>query len=203
MKRLLLAALLLSAVGTLGVSEGAGCKRYVAVGDHGEANVSFTDADGHDVYIFTTSFGNFAAGPVNTGSGRPVRCPPHVDPQTGYVVVKIDGVQVCKNTSKAPAFDPFIFGGGVHDATTDACGADVTWDGLSFLFSPSVPSGPPNPLPVGVEGTGAHAGDAQPAVVDGIYWFGGTTYTVPAGTVGWFSNHGAQVAVSGVKVPKH
>jgi hypothetical protein len=206
MKRLVLAAFVLAAIGITGAAQahGGACgDRYVAAGDHGEANVTFTDAGGHTVYIYTVAFGNFAVGPVNSGSGNVNKCPPHLDATSGYVLVKIDGVEVCRNTTKAPAFDPFIFGGGVHDVTTDACGADVTWDGLSWLLSPTAPSGPPDPLPVGKDGIGAHAGDAQPAIVDGIYWYDGTTYTVPAGVAGWFSNHGAQaVAHPNLKKPK-
>jgi len=208
MKRLLLAALFLSAVGVAGVSSahGGACgDRYVAAGDHGEATVTFTDAGGHTVNIHTAAFGNFAVGPVNSGSGNLNKGPPHVDATSGYVTVKIDGVNVCTNTSKPPAFDPFIFGGGVHDATTDACGADVTWDGLSWFLAPAAPPGPPDPLPVGKTpgAIGVYAGDAQPAIVTGTYWFDGTTYTVPDGTVGWFSNHGAQVeAHPHIKAPK-
>ena len=199
MKRLLLAALILSAIGVVGVSEAAKCKRYVAVGDHGEANVTFTDADGRTVHIFTQAFGNFVLGPASTGALKLAKCPPPgITPTTGHVTIRVDGVKVCKNTSKPPAFDPFVFGGGVHDDPADPCGADVTWDGLSWMIAPAAPSGPPDPLPVGIH-KGAWAGDAQPAIVDGIYWFGGTTYTVPTGTVGWFSNHGAQVAYNGLK----
>jgi hypothetical protein len=71
----------------------------------------------------------------------------------------------------------------------------MSWDGLTWLISPSVPTYLPDPPAVGIDATGAHAGNEQPAVVDGLYWYDGTIYTVPAGTVGWFSNHGAQVAV--------
>lgn len=71
MKRLLIAAVLLSSIGVFGVSEGlGGCKKYVAVGDHGEAPVTFTDAEGRVVNIHTAAFGNFAVGPVNTGGGK-------------------------------------------------------------------------------------------------------------------------------------
>lgn len=196
MKRLLIAAVVLSSIGVFGVSQGLGCKKYVAVGDHGEATVTFTDADARVVNIHTVAFGNFAVGPVNTGGGDVANCPPQIQPTSGFVEIKVDRALVCRNTSKPPAFDPFIFGGGIHDdLATDPCGADVTWDGLSWLLAPAAPAGPPKPLAfsLGLKDGNVYAGDEQPALVDGSYKFGGTTYTVPAGTVGWFSNHGAQV----------
>jgi hypothetical protein len=202
MKRLVLVALILSTIGVVGISEAkkyGPCDTNVAVGDHGDATVTFADADGHTVNIHTAAFGNFAVGPVNTGSGHVNKCPPGLSPTTGYVTVTVDGANVCTNTSKPPAFDPFVFGGGIHDATTDPCGADVTWDGLSWLLAPAAPPGPPDPPAVGASLTpnelNVWAGDEQPAIVDGIYWYGGITYAVPGGTVGWFSNHGAQVQV--------
>ena len=194
MKRLMIAAMLVSAVGILGVSHAACSGPGVAAGDHGDATVTF-DAGGHTVNVHTAAFGNFLAGPVQVCAEGPAAS---LEPTTGYVRVTVDGAVVCTNTASAPAFDPFVFGGGVHDAATDACGADVTWDGLSWLLSPSVPPGLPDPPATGVDGTGVHAGDEQPAVVSGTYWYAGTTSAVPDGTVGWFSNHGAQVAVYGV-----
>lgn len=194
MKRLLLAAVVLSAIGVVGASQAYKCTPYVAVGDHGEATVTFTQ-DGQTVNIHTAAFGNFAVGPVTPGNGRLAKCPSGIQPTTGFVTVKVDGVTVCKNTNKPPAFDPFVFGGGIHnDPDADPCGADVVWDGLSWFISPSLPPGPPDPIAVGGNKRGVWAGDEQPAIVTGFYWYGGTTYNVPDGTVGWFSNHGVQVA---------
>lgn len=203
MKRLLIAAVVLSSIGVFGVSEGLGCKKYVAVGDHGEATVTFTDAEGRVVNIHTVAFGNFVVGAVNTGGGDVANCPPQIQPTEGYVEIKIDGALVCRNTNKPPAFDPFVFGGGIHNDLADPCGADVTWDGLSWMIAPAPPPGLPKPLPLSLgnkakgvwPGTNVWAGDAQPAIVDGIYWLGGPTLNVPTGTVGWFSNHGAQVRI--------
>jgi hypothetical protein len=70
----------------------------------------------------------------------------------------------------------------------------VTWDGLSWFLAPAPPAGPPDPPATGYDTTGIHVGDQQLAIVTGTYWYGGTTYTVPNGTVGWFSNHGIHVA---------
>jgi hypothetical protein len=190
MRRLVVAALFVSAVG-LTVSARAACDGPgVAAGDHGEATVTFT-AGGQTVNIHTSSFGNFVVGPAQACADGSVG----LAPTTGFVTIKIDGETVCTNTNKHPLFDPFIFGGGVHNDPVDPCGADVTWDGLTWMLAPSVPTYLPDPIPIGPDATGVHAGDVQPAAVDGIYWFEGTTYTVPAGTVGWFSNHGAQAAV--------
>jgi hypothetical protein len=194
MKRVLITSMFVSVLGIAGFSH-AGCDGPgVAAGDHGEATVTFADADGHSVNIHTSAFGNFAAGPVQACADGTI---PHLVPTTGFVTVTVDDTAVCTNTSSPPAFDPFIFGGGVHDATTDVCGADVTWDGLSWLISPSAPPGLPEPLAIGAGPDGVHAGDEQPAIVTGSYWYDGVTYTVPDGIVGWFSNHGAEAAVYG------
>jgi len=206
MRRLLFAALLLSAIGVAGTSHATCGQRDAAVGDHGDATVTFVDSGGHTVNIHTAAFGNFAVGSVHTGSGNVKNCPPSVQPTTGYVTVKIDGATVCTNDSKPPAFDPFVFGGGIHDATSDPCGADVTWDGLSWFLAPAPPAGPPDPPAIGTDGIGFHAGDEQLAIVTGTYWYGGATFTVPGGMVGWFSNHGVQVVAHPhitIKKPKH
>jgi hypothetical protein len=193
MKRLILAAMLLSAVGVVGVSRAECTGPVVTAGDHGDATVTWT-ADGHTMNIHTASFGNFLVGPVKACAHG---ARPRLQPTSGYVELKVDGAVVCTNTNSAPLFDPFVFGGGVHDAPTDPCGADVTWDGLTWLTAPAPPAGPPDPTAIGAQaGHGAasvHGGDEQPATVSGVYWYGGGTYTVPDGTVGWFSNHGAQV----------
>jgi hypothetical protein len=74
----MLAALFLSAFGFSAASHAACSNRTVAVGDHGDATVTFTDS-GHTVNIHTAAFGNFAAGPVQA-SFNVNACTPGLQP---------------------------------------------------------------------------------------------------------------------------
>jgi hypothetical protein len=163
--------------------------RCVTTGSHDEATVTFKDRYARTTIVRTGSFGDFVSGPVKVcqdGTVTKLRT-------TGYATITINGVLVCNNKKAAPLFDPFVFGGGIHNASGDPCGGNVAWSALV----PGAPTYAPSPYPAGRTPNSFWTGYPQAGGVSGSYWYGCPAHcyklTVPAKTFGWFSNHGVQV----------
>ena len=159
--------------------------RCITTGAHIEATVTFKDKYARTTTIHTKSFGDFLTPPVKKCSNGKVTQVKRV----GAVKITINGVLVCNNTRVPPLFDPFVFGGGIHNASGDACGGNVGWHGLQ----PAAPNYAPKPYPVGRTANSFWTGYPQPVGVDGNYWYPGYKLTVPKKTAGWMSPKGTEV----------
>ena len=179
MKRALIAVLVLSAAGAVGTAT-AGCtseNRGGAAGGYDTGYVSFGDVE-----IYAEQYGSFAGGPAflcsdgQAGMDTAAR---------GRLEITVDGELVCANGQRLST-DPFGFGAGIHSPTTDECGAEVSWDGIMAVFLPNAED-----VVAGAEG--ADVALRKTTTAAGTFWYGGTTYEVPAGSAGYFTR-GVRVA---------
>jgi len=183
MKRLLLVAMFVSAVGAVGAAQ-AQCtedNRGGSAGPYDSAGVTYGDLE-----ITAWTYGNFATGPVSLCSDGTT----HAGSPHGNFEVKRDGVVVC--TSNDPAFrmtaDPFGFGASITGAGED-CAIAISFDGIT-----ATPGADPND--VGADSEGANAGVRKNAPVKdhgeggtspSTVTIGGEVIEIPNGTMGYFS----------------
>jgi hypothetical protein len=156
----------------------AGCgpaNRGGSAGPYDRAYTAFGSVE-----IYAQQYGSFAGGPAylcSNGDGG-------VEPAArGYFEIKVNGSVVCMSTQRLSS-DPFGFGAGVHSPATDACGADMTWDGFDAMFEPG---------DVDASAEGVAIAMRKNTPVEGTYRYGGNTYTIPFDAVGWFTR-GARAA---------
>lgn len=189
MKRILLAAMIMSAFGAVATAQ-AGCtaaNRGGSVGPYDTAGVTYGD-----IQVSAWTYGNFATGPASVCSDGDV----NTDAAYGNFTVKRDGVTVC--TSNDPAFritaDPFGFGASIpgNGAT---CSVRISFDGITGVPGASADD-------IGASGEGANAGIRKNAPVKNFgeggagasyVQLGTETIVIPNGTVGYFSK-GARAA---------
>lgn len=183
MKRLLIAAMVLSTVGAIGAAQ-AGCtteNRGGSAGPYDTAGVTFGDLE-----ISAWTYGNFATGAVSVCSDGTT----NTDSPRGNFTVKRNGVVVC--TSSDPAFritaDPFGFGASIP-GVGNMCSVSISFDGISA--TPGV-----SESDIGASGAGANAGVRKNAAVKNFgeggvdpssVTLGNETIVIPNGTLGYFS----------------
>lgn len=173
MKRLLLIALIASPLAAVAVSQ-AGC-----TSENRGGSASGYDT-GHAAYgnvtIDAYQYGNFAGGPAFLCSDGTAG----VDAAArGGLVIKVDGDVVCSSSQRLST-DPFGFGAGVHSPTSDPCGAEISWSGITAVFLP-------DPADVAADADGASAGLRKTTTVAGTIWYDGNTYTLPAEAAGYYT----------------
>lgn len=183
MKRLIIAAMLVSTVGAMDASQ-AGCtaaNRGGSAGPYDTAGVTFGTLE-----VTAWTYGNFATGPMSVCSdGTAPTDAPH-----GNFQVKRDGVVVC--TSNDPAFritaDPFGFGASIP-GTGNGCSVKISFDGITATPGASADD-------IGADAEGANAGVRKNAAVKDFgeggaapsrVTLGDETIIIPNGTMGFFS----------------
>lgn len=174
MKRLILAAMIASALVVPGTAATAGCtseNRGGSAGPYGVGYVAFGQ-----ITVTAEQYGNFATGPAYVCSDGTYGVE---GTARGKLVITSGGEVVCA-TSQRFGQDPFGFGSSVHSPPGDACGADITFDGITAIFEPS-------PDAVHASSEGADAGVRKYTPVTGKVWFGGETVNVPPFTRGHYS----------------
>lgn len=183
MKRLVLVAVVLSALGAVGAAQ-AGCtseNRGGSAGPYDTAGVVFQNLE-----IKAWTYGNFATGAVSVCSDGTA----NVGTPAGAFEVKRDGVVVCTNTD--PNFritaDPFGFGASIRGVGTD-CAVEISFDGITA--TPGV-----DPADAGADAEGGKAGARKNAPVKNVGEGGteashviiaGEKTVIPNGTMGYFS----------------
>jgi hypothetical protein len=158
----------------------AGCTAANRGGSAGSFDRGYTAFDG--VEIYAEQYGSFASGPAYVCSNGDVGADAE---SRGLLEIRVDGELVCA-TSQRLSSDPFGFGSGVHSPETDACGAEISFDGVTSVFLPN-----PDDVRVGAEGADVSLRKETP--VTGFFWFDGETYQVPEGATGYFTR-GAKAA---------
>jgi hypothetical protein len=175
MKRLIVAALAISAIGVVGSAQ-AGCtsaNRGGSASAFDSASVSVAN-----VTIYNEAYGNAVTGPAylcsDGSAGRDEKA-------RGKLEIRVNDVVVC-STADALSSDPFGFSSSMVSAASSACGAAISFPGTTSPFGAD-----PDDVNAGAEGADAGARKTVPVKDGGKFWYGGNTYAVPNGTVGYFT----------------
>jgi hypothetical protein len=140
MRRLLIGALLVSGLGAGIGPSAAACEALASTGTANAGYATYPSVAGEvQVSIWEDTL-TVACADGSTS-----------DTVAARLLIQLDGVARCDRTDVDPSYDPFLFGSGIHNDLSDACGADVTMASITDPLVPSVENVSEDSVTIGLE----------------------------------------------------